>query len=116
MSRIESKVLAGERIAAEEAVALIEGESLSTLGAMADLVRRRMHADGVVTYIIDRNVNYTNVCNAFCTFCAFYRQPGHEEGYVLPVEEIEKKIAETYELGGNQILLQGGHNPKLKIE
>jgi len=116
MSRIEGKVLAGERIGPEEAVALVEGCSLSTLGAMADLVRRRLHTDGVVTYIIDRNVNYTNVCNAFCSFCAFYRPPGHDEGYVLPVEEIERKIAETYDLGGNQILLQGGHNPKLKIE
>ena len=113
---IESKVLAGERITPEDAVALIENESLSSLGMMADLVRRRLHTDGVVTYIIDRNVNYTNVCNAFCTFCAFYRPPNHEEGYVLPFEAIEKKIAETYELGGNQILLQGGHNPKLKID
>jgi cyclic dehypoxanthinyl futalosine synthase len=113
---VEAKVAAGSRIAPEEAVELLERESLSTLGIMADLVRRRLHADGVVTYIIDRNVNYTNVCNAFCTFCAFYRPPGHDEGYVLPVEAIEKKIAETYELGGNQILLQGGHNPKLKID
>jgi cyclic dehypoxanthinyl futalosine synthase len=113
---LEATVVAGARVSPEEAVQLLESESLSRLGIMADLVRRRLHADGVVTYIIDRNVNYTNVCNAFCTFCAFYRQPGHEEGYVLPVEEIEKKIAETYELGGNQILLQGGHNPKLKID
>jgi cyclic dehypoxanthinyl futalosine synthase len=115
-SRVGDKVLAGERISQDEALELFEHESLSTLGIMADLVRRRLHADGVVTYIIDRNVNYTNVCNAFCTFCAFYRQPGHEEGYVLPFETIEAKIAETYELGGNQILLQGGHNPKLKID
>jgi cyclic dehypoxanthinyl futalosine synthase len=69
-----------------------------------------------VTYVIDRNVNYTNVCNAFCTFCAFYRPPHHEEGYVLPYETIEKKVEETYGLGGNQILLQGGHNPELEIE
>ncbi len=113
---IEAKVIDGTRLTAEEALALLEEESLSTLGVMADLVRRRLHADGVVTYIIDRNINYTNVCNAFCTFCAFYRPPGHDEGYVLPIETIEKKIAETYELGGNQILLQGGHNPKLKID
>ena len=113
---IESKVLAGERIAPVEALELLTHRSLAELGAMADLVRRRMHNDGVVTYIIDRNVNYTNVCNAFCSFCAFYRAPGHDEGYVLPVEVIEDKIAETYALGGNQILLQGGHNPKLKIE
>ena len=115
-STIEAKVIDGTRLTSEEALALLEEESLSTLGVMADLVRRRLHADGVVTYIIDRNINYTNVCNAFCTFCAFYRPPGHDEGYVLPIETIEKKIAETYELGGNQILLQGGHNPKLKID
>lgn len=113
---IERKVIAGERITTDEAVSLIENESLSSLGLMADLVRRRLHPDGVVTYIIDRNVNYTNVCNAFCSFCAFYRPPHHDEGYVLPFEAIEQKVAETYALGGNQILLQGGHNPQLKID
>ena len=95
---IETKVLAGERIGPEEALELLTHRSLAELGALADLVRRRMHTDGVVTYIIDRNVNYTNVCNAFCSFCAFYRPPGHDEGYVLPIEVIENKIAETYAL------------------
>ena len=109
-------VLAGERLGPEAALLLLEHERLTTLGALADVVRRRKHADGVVTYIVDRNVNYTNVCNAFCTFCAFYRAPHHAEGYVLPVEEIERKIRETYELGGKQILLQGGHNPELRID
>jgi cyclic dehypoxanthinyl futalosine synthase len=109
-------VLAGKRIGSEDARLLLEHERLTTLGALADLVRRPKHPDGVVTYNIDRNINYTNFCNAFCNFCAFYRPPNHEEGYVLPLEEIERKIHETYELGGNQILLQGGHNPKLKIE
>jgi cyclic dehypoxanthinyl futalosine synthase len=70
----------------------------------------------VVTYIIDRNINYTNVCNAFCSFCAFYRPPRHDEGYVLSPEDLEQKIRETYDQGGNQILLQGGHNPRLKID
>ena len=110
------KALAGERIDASEALALLRHERLTTLGALADLARRRRHDDGVVTYIIDRNINYTNFCNAFCTFCAFYRPPHHDEGYVLPVETIEAKIRETFDLGGNQILLQGGHNPQLKIE
>ena len=104
------------RMSPDRALDLLERESLTTLGVMADLVRREKHPDGVVTYIIDRNVNYTNVCNAFCSFCAFYRPPHHEEGWTLPYEEIEKKVEETYALGGNQILLQGGHNPKLKIE
>ena len=116
MEAIEAKVLGGERISPDEALALLERESLTHLGALADLVRRRRHGDGVVTYIIDRNVNYTNVCNAFCSFCAFYRPPHHEEGWTIPYEVIEKKVEETYALGGNQILLQGGHNPKLKIE
>jgi cyclic dehypoxanthinyl futalosine synthase len=111
-----AKVLAGERIDPGEALLLLRHERLTALGALADLVRRRRHGDGVVTYIIDRNINYTNFCNAFCSFCAFYRPPNHEEGYVLPAEVIEEKIRETYELGGNQILLQGGHNPKLKID
>ena len=104
------------RVSRDEAIDLIERADLTTLGVMADLVRRERHPDRVVTYIIDRNVNYTNVCNAFCSFCAFYRPPHHEEGWTLPYEEIERKVEETYALGGNQILLQGGHNPKLKID
>ena len=116
LDAVADKVLAGARITGEEALLLLEQEELTTLGAMGDLVRRRKHGDGVVTYIVDRNINYTNVCNAFCNFCAFYRPPNHDEGYVLPVAEIEAKIRETYGLGGNQILLQGGHHPKLKIE
>lgn len=113
---IERKVISGRRISRDEALALLQSEDLTTLGSLADLVRRRLHPDGVVTYIIDRNVNYTNVCNAFCSFCAFYRPPHHEEGWTIPYEEIEKKVEETYALGGHQILLQGGHNPKLKID
>jgi len=104
------------RVSRDEAIELIEHGDLTTLGVMADLVRREKHPDRVVTYIIDRNVNYTNFCNAFCSFCAFYRPPHHAEGWTIPYEEIEKKVAETYALGGNQILLQGGHNPKLKID
>jgi cyclic dehypoxanthinyl futalosine synthase len=115
LDRIGDRILDGHRLDGEEALLLLEHEQLTTLGALADLVRRRRHADRVVTYIIDRNVNYTNVCNAFCSFCAFYRPPHHEEGYVLPFETIEQKVRETYELGGNQILLQGGHHPELRI-
>lgn len=116
LDSIQAKIIADERITPDEAVDLMERESLVDLGALADLVRRRKHPDRVVTYIIDRNVNYTNVCNAFCNFCAFYRPPHHEEGYVLSAKEIERKIRETYDLGGNQVLLQGGHNPRLKID
>ncbi len=116
LDAIGGKAAAGQRIAPAEALLLLRQERLTTLGALADLVRRKKHPQRVVSYIIDRNVNYTNVCNAFCSFCAFFRPPNHEEGYVLPVAEIERKIRETYALGGNQILLQGGHNPKLKID
>jgi len=116
LDAVEAKVLESERITPEECLLLIDHGELTTLGAMADLIRKRKHPEGVVTYIIDRNVNYTNFCNAFCSFCAFYRPPNHEEGYVLPIEVIEEKIRETYDLGGRQILLQGGHNPKLKID
>jgi cyclic dehypoxanthinyl futalosine synthase len=117
LDAIGNRVLAGERIDEDDALLLLEHERLTTLGAYADLARRRRHDDGVVTYIIDRNVNYTNYCNAFCTFCAFYRAPNDEnEGYVLPYETIAEKIRETFDLGGSQVLLQGGHNPRLKIE
>src|SRR5438270_6605470 len=84
---------------------------LLELGAEADRVRRVMHPHNTVTYIIDRNINYTNVCVADCKFCAFYRRPKHAEGYVLSFEEIGRKIDELKALGGVQILIQGGHNP-----
>jgi cyclic dehypoxanthinyl futalosine synthase len=116
LDRIADRVMEGQRISADEALQLLRHEKLTTLGGLADLVRRRRHGDGVVTYIIDRNINYTNVCNAFCRFCAFYREPRSEEGYVLSKETIERKIQETFDQGGSQILLQGGHNPQLKID
>ncbi len=116
LDAIGSRILDGSRITSGEGLLLLEHEKLTTLGALADMVRRRRHPEGIVSYIIDRNINYTNVCNAFCSFCAFYRAPDHDEGYVLPPEVIEQKIRETYELGGSQILLQGGHNPKLGID
>jgi cyclic dehypoxanthinyl futalosine synthase len=115
LETIAAKLTGDQRISADEALLLLRHERVTALGAMADLVRRRKHPDGVVTYNIDRNINYTNVCNAFCSFCAFYRPPKHGEGYVQPVESIEQKIRETYAAGGNQILLQGGHNPELDI-
>ena len=86
------------------------------LGRLADAIRVRKHPEGVVTYIIDRNVNYTNICVARCNFCAFYRPVGSGEGYVLGFEEIFRKIDETIAVGGNQLLLQGGHNPDLPIQ
>jgi len=89
---------------------------LLELGAEADRIRREKHPHGVVTYIVDRNINYTNVCVADCGFCAFYRRPKHNEGYTLSFETIGAKIDETKALGGVQILIQGGHNPYIPFE
>jgi cyclic dehypoxanthinyl futalosine synthase len=89
---------------------------LLELGAEADRVRREKHPHGVVTFIVDRNINYTNVCVADCGFCAFARRPKHGEGYTLSFEQIGQKIDETKALGGVQILIQGGHNPYIPFE
>jgi cyclic dehypoxanthinyl futalosine synthase len=89
---------------------------LLELGLEADRVREARHPHGVVTYIVDRNINYTNVCVADCGFCAFYRRPKHGEGYTLSYEQIGQKIDETKALGGVQILIQGGHNPYIPFE
>src|SRR5262245_54574072 len=113
---ISAKVREGGRLDREEALALYQQAPTALLGDLADGIRARKHAEGIVSYIIDRNVNYTNVCVARCNFCAFYRPVGSGEGYVLGFEEIFRKIDETIELGGGQLLLQGGHNPDLPIE
>src|SRR5689334_20456014 len=95
---------------------LYEHASLLELGQLADAARWKLHPENVVTYIIDRNINYTNVCVADCKFCAFYRRPKHAEGYLLSYEEIGRKIEELKALGGVQILMQGGHNPYIPFE
>ena len=82
----------------------------------ADALRRKLHPEGVVTYIIDRNINYTNFCTEYCSFCAFYRPMGHAEGYVHGIDVILEKIQETLDLGGTGVLMQGGLHPDLKIE
>jgi cyclic dehypoxanthinyl futalosine synthase len=110
------KVLQAERITRDEAVALLRDGELLELGELADSVRRRLHPEGVVTYIIDRNINYTNVCTAQCAFCAFYRDLPAQDGYVLNKSQLAQKIEETLALGGQQILLQGGLHPDLGIE
>jgi cyclic dehypoxanthinyl futalosine synthase len=113
---LAGKVESGARLGRAEALDLYTRAPLHLLGRLADLVRARKHPDRIVTYIIDRNVNYTNVCLARCNFCAFYRPVGSSEGYVLGFDEIFRKIDETLEVGGEQLLLQGGHNPDLPIE
>lgn len=100
----------------EEALDLFRSPDLIGIGMAADALRRRLHPERVVTYIIDRNINYTNFCTEYCTFCAFYRPLGHAEGYILPKEVIFEKIQETIDLGGTGILMQGGLHPELKIE
>lgn len=101
---------------ASDLLAYYEKTPLLELGAAADAVRRRLHPDPIVTYIVDRNINYTNVCVADCGFCAFYRRPKDGEGWTLSYEEIGAKIDEVKALGGVQILIQGGHNPYIPFE
>ena len=113
--RAAGRVLDGHRIDAAEAIALYRGLPTHALGALADGARAARHPDGIVTYIIDRNVNYTNVCVARCNFCAFYRDVGSSDGYVLGFDELFAKIDETIAVGGVQLLLQGGHNPDLPL-
>ena len=110
-----AKIRAGERVDADEALELYRHAPTALLGRLADAVRARKHPEGLVTYIIDRNVNYTNVCVAKCNFCAFYRDVGSPDGYVLGFDELFKKIDETIAVGGVQLLLQGGHNPDLPL-
>src|SRR5260221_10901014 len=112
---VRDRAAAGERLSREEAMTLYRGAPTQILGRLADAVRARKHPDGVASYIIDRNVNYTNVCVARCNFCAFYRSVGSTEGYVLGFDEIFRKIDETIAVGGVQLLLQGGHNPDLPL-
>lgn len=115
IENMTAKVEAGERVTGEEALTLYRHVPAPLLGRLADHVRARKHPDGVVTYIIDRNVNYTNVCVARCNFCAFCRPVGSADGYVLGFDEIFRKIDETIAVGGVQLLLQGGHNPDLPL-
>src|SRR5437867_4225461 len=113
---IQEKVAGGERIAPEDALRLYRSLTLPELGALADTVRERKHPERIVTYIIDRNINYTNICNVYCTFCAFMREQTDDDAYVLTKEQIGAKIRELVEIGGVQILMQGGHHPKLGID
>jgi len=112
---IADKLVAGGRLTRDEAREFYLEAPTALLGRLADRARVLRHPEGVVTYIIDRNVNYTNVCVARCNFCAFYRPVGSAEGYTLGFQEIFQKIEETIALGGGQLLLQGGHNPDVPL-
>ncbi|MCS7014604.1 MAG: dehypoxanthine futalosine cyclase [Gemmatales bacterium] len=113
---ILQKSVNGERLTPEEGLQLLQSHDLVALGRAADAVCRRLHPEPYRTYNIDRNINYTNICAAVCDFCAFYRKSTDPDAYVLPREELYKKIEETIALGGEQILLQGGLHPSLKLE
>jgi cyclic dehypoxanthinyl futalosine synthase len=105
-----------QRITKEQGLKLLKEADILELGQRADNVRKALHSDGVVTFIVDRNINYTNVCINRCSFCAFWRDENSDEAYVLSKEELYRKIEETLELGGTQILIQGGLNPELKLD
>ncbi len=114
---ILDKALDGERISDDDAVTLLESRDLVSVGRAADELRRRRTDPARITFIIDRNLNYTNICVTDCDFCAFYRRPGdRSEGYLLPKPVIFKKIEETLAIGGTGVLMQGGHHPDLGID
>jgi cyclic dehypoxanthinyl futalosine synthase len=115
LRRAYEKAAAHERLSRDEGVALLEHGDTHVLAALAHKRRMHMHPDPVVTYIVERNINYTNACITYCRFCAFYRRPGHSETYVLTNEQLRAKIEEMVDAGGIQILLQGGHHPDLPL-
>ncbi|QGY40786.1 dehypoxanthine futalosine cyclase [Pseudodesulfovibrio cashew] len=115
LKNISDKIVNGERIDFDEAMTLYAEADFHELGQLAHLVRLAKHPEPMVTYVVDRNINYSNICVCCCKFCAFYKEPDEDGGYVLSFEEIGEKIRETLELGGTQILMQGGHHPDLPL-
>jgi len=113
VDRILQRALGGERLDVEDVVALFESDQVEKIGRAADEIMRRRHPEPITTFVIGRNINYTNICDKYCRFCAFYRPPGSPEGYVLPNEVIFRKIQETIDVGGTEILMQGGTHPDL---
>lgn len=118
MSNIDpilQRALRGERLGLEDGIALWESDELEKLGWAANQLMEQKHPEPITTFVIGRNVNYTNVCDTYCRFCAFYRAPGSDEGYVLSNEQIFEKIQQTVDVGGTEILMQGGTNPNLPL-
>lgn len=118
MSKIDpilQRALQGERLNLEDGIALWESDEIEKLGWAANQIMEQKHPDPITTFVIGRNVNYTNICDTYCRFCAFYRAPGSSEGYVLSNEQIFQKIQETVDVGGTEILMQGGTNPDLPL-
>jgi len=113
IDRILHKAVSGGRIDVEECITLFESDQIEKMGHAANQIMRKWHPEPITTFVIGRNINYTNICDVYCRFCAFYRPPGSAEGYVLPDETIFQKIQETLDVGGTEILMQGGTNPNL---
>jgi cyclic dehypoxanthinyl futalosine synthase len=116
LDSVVEKVIAGSRINDEEYLVLAQDADLYRLGFLADSIRRRKHPENLVTYVIDRNINYTDICISACKFCAFFKTPEDKQGYLLSFSELADKIRETQDLGGTQILLQGGLHPDQPLE
>ena len=116
LTNLMDRIARRERLTDQEYLHLVEEAPLEFLREQADKIRQELHPDGVVSYVIDRNINYSNLCTAVCTFCAFYRKPGAPEGYTLSYSEIFNKVEETLALGGSGILMQGGIHPDLPLE
>ncbi len=116
ITSIKGKISAGQRISDQDFLCLAAEADLLELGTLANTIRKRKHPDSVVTYVVDRNINYTDICVSACKFCAFFKAPEDPSGYLLDKAELKQKIAETQELGGTQILLQGGLHPDLPLE
>lgn len=113
IDRVLEKALSGQRLHLEDGLILFESDEIEKMGHAANQIMLKHHPDPITTFVIGRNINYTNVCDVYCRFCAFYRPPGSAEGYVLPDETIFQKIQETIDVGGTEILMQGGTNPNL---
>src|SRR5690348_15971604 len=116
VTEILARLEAGERLTFEEWKILEDSTPTVEFGRLADNLRSALHPDDVVTYVVDRNVNYSNVCVSVCSFCAFYRKPGSPEGYVHSYDEIFQKVEEMIELGGSGVLMQGGLHPDLSLD
>ncbi|MDO0823412.1 cyclic dehypoxanthinyl futalosine synthase [Desulfosporosinus nitroreducens] len=114
--KIIEKRLAGERLSIADGIELLQNADLLSLGQGANLVRGQMHPQKVVTFVIDRNINYTNICSCQCKFCAFYCKQGDPEGYILSQDELHAKIEQTIAVGGTQLLIQGGLHPELNLD
>lgn len=115
IDQIVERALAGERLGLEDGLRLYESDEIEKLGHYANKIMEKWHPEPITTFVIGRNINYTNVCDTYCRFCAFYRAPGSKEGYVLSNEEVYQKIQETIDVQGTEILMQGGTNPNLPL-